>query len=138
MPSLCNFSLTGEFLLQCSVVCGVGESSRTVDCVNTEGEIVPDSECARIKPETTELCDMGTCAKGWFLTTWSKKVIIGNKIQIKNLWKAGTARTENSKPSFKTAFLTINLREENNNFVFLLTVYHLLVSCTITSMAHTS
>lgn len=100
--------MTGEFLLQCSVVCGVGESSRTVDCVNTEGEIVPESDCARIKPETTELCDMGTCAKGWFLTTWSKKVTIhNNEIQIKNLWKAGTAH-----PSLKTAFLTIYLKKK--------------------------
>jgi len=56
------------------VVCGIGETKRPVDCVNTEGEVVNDTECTRMKAETTELCDMGTCAQGWFLTTWSKKV----------------------------------------------------------------
>ncbi|XP_060551939.1 thrombospondin type-1 domain-containing protein 4-like isoform X2 [Ruditapes philippinarum] len=58
---------------QCSVECGIGQVSRDVDCVNTEGEVVPDRECSGLEPVSTKSCDMGTCAKGWFQTSWSKE-----------------------------------------------------------------
>ena len=54
--------------------CGIGQVSRDVDCVNTEGEVVSDEECVGLEPVSTKSCDMGTCAKGWFQTSWSKEV----------------------------------------------------------------
>ncbi|XP_052793275.1 thrombospondin type-1 domain-containing protein 4-like isoform X2 [Mya arenaria] len=58
---------------KCSVECGLGQLTRDVDCANTEAEQVPDQECAGPKPEASQSCDMGTCAKGWFHTPWVKK-----------------------------------------------------------------
>lgn len=61
-------------MFQCSVECGIGQSSRKVECINTEGEVVEDDECKDEKPDSISSCDMGTCAKGWFQTSWSKEV----------------------------------------------------------------
>ena len=61
-------------LLQCSVNCGVGQRTRTVDCLNVAGDVVPDRECEGVKPDTEESCDMGVCAKGWYHTAWSEEV----------------------------------------------------------------
>lgn len=58
---------------KCSVECGIGQTSRTVECVNTENEVVSEQECSGVKPLSTRSCDMGSCSQGWFLTTWSKE-----------------------------------------------------------------
>ncbi|KAL4228064.1 hypothetical protein ACF0H5_013500 [Mactra antiquata] len=58
---------------KCSVECGIGQSSRKVECKNTEDVVVSDTECKNDKPDTEKSCDMGTCAKGWFQTGWSKE-----------------------------------------------------------------
>ena len=43
-------------------------------CVDTGGKVVADKECERVKPLTSESCDMGMCAKGWYHTAWSEEV----------------------------------------------------------------
>ena len=53
---------------------GIGQITRSIDCVNTEGDVVDDAPCSRYKPDNSRSCDMGTCAKGWFQTTWSTEV----------------------------------------------------------------
>ena len=62
------------FILQCSVECGVGQISRSVDCMNTADDVVDDARCSGYKPDNSRSCDMGTCAKGWFQTAWSTEV----------------------------------------------------------------
>ena len=47
-------------------------------CVNGEGEVVPDSRCTLGRPKTREICDMGSCARGWYYTRWSKDVSAGS------------------------------------------------------------
>ncbi|XP_052283234.1 uncharacterized protein LOC127880047 isoform X1 [Dreissena polymorpha] len=58
---------------KCSVECGIGQRSRPLECVNSEGGNVSNTECLTVRPETSETCDMGTCAQGWFHTEWSKQ-----------------------------------------------------------------
>lgn len=63
------------FYLQCSVPCGVGQKTRDVKCVSNIGDVVDDEECnMKLRPNDIENCDMGTCAKSWFLTEWSDRV----------------------------------------------------------------
>lgn len=62
------------FGVQCSADCGLGERTRSVLCVNGDGKSVPLYHCRQQRPTATELCDMGSCAKGWYHTKWSKKV----------------------------------------------------------------
>ena len=50
-----------------------------MNCVNTAGNLVADSECEGVKPPTSESCDMGLCAKGWYHTSWSEEVRQGRK-----------------------------------------------------------
>ena len=40
--------------------------------------MVPDSRCTLGRPKTREICDMGSCAKGWYYTRWSKDVSAGS------------------------------------------------------------
>lgn len=62
-------------LLQCSVPCGVGQRTRDVKCVSNLGDVVDDEECnMKLRPNDIENCDMGPCAKSWFLTEWSDRV----------------------------------------------------------------
>ncbi|KAK3108606.1 hypothetical protein FSP39_011779 [Pinctada imbricata] len=56
---------------KCSTVCGKGTKSRDVVCKSIDGVTVPDSQCLLSKPINEELCDMGTCAEGWFFSKWS-------------------------------------------------------------------
>ena len=53
----------------------MGQRTRTAECLNTAGEGVPDKECEGTRPETSESCDMGVCAKGWYHTAWSEEVM---------------------------------------------------------------
>ncbi|CAI9731140.1 4 isoform X1 [Octopus vulgaris] len=58
---------------KCSVECGLGQRSRKVTCVSADGRVIPDYECRKTKPSTSEVCNMGSCAKTWFFTEWSKE-----------------------------------------------------------------
>uniref|UniRef100_A0A8C5P373 Thrombospondin, type I, domain containing 4 n=1 Tax=Jaculus jaculus TaxID=51337 RepID=A0A8C5P373_JACJA len=58
----------------CSVPCGVGQRTRDVKCVSNLGDVVDDEECnMKLRPNDIENCDMGPCAKSWFLTEWSER-----------------------------------------------------------------
>lgn len=44
-------------------------------CVSNIGDVVDDGECnMKLRPNDVENCDMGPCAKSWFLTEWSERV----------------------------------------------------------------
>ncbi|GAB1606107.1 ADAMTS-like protein 4 isoform X1, partial [Argonauta hians] len=58
---------------KCSVECGLGQRSRDVKCVSADDQVIPDFKCRNTKPAATEVCDMGSCAKSWFFTEWSKE-----------------------------------------------------------------
>lgn len=75
-------------LLQCSVPCGVGQRTRDVKCVSNLGDVVDDEECnMKLRPNDIENCDMGPCAKSWFLTEWSDRVRLPNIFILPNLLK---------------------------------------------------
>jgi len=61
-------------LFQCSANCGRGEKIRKVTCKSLDGGTAPDNQCEGIKPENKAMCDMGSCAQGWFHTRWSEAV----------------------------------------------------------------
>lgn len=57
--------------------CGVGQRTRDVKCVSNIGDVVHDEECnMKLRPGDIENCDMGPCAKSWFLTEWSERVSV--------------------------------------------------------------
>ncbi|XP_060064092.1 ADAMTS-like protein 4 [Ylistrum balloti] len=58
---------------KCSTNCGRGERVRKVYCESIEGGEAMENICNGIRPENVSTCDMGTCAKGWFHTRWSKE-----------------------------------------------------------------
>lgn len=63
-------------MYQCSVPCGLGQRSREVVCVSNQGDVEDDEECnVNLKPDTLQNCDMGTCARSWFTSLWSQRVI---------------------------------------------------------------
>ena len=44
-------------------------------CVSNVGDFVEDEECnMKLRPSDSENCDMGACAKSWFLTEWGNRV----------------------------------------------------------------
>ena len=47
---------------------------RTVTCMHIEGHPAAESRCQERRPIREELCDMGSCATGWFFTDWPQKV----------------------------------------------------------------
>jgi hypothetical protein len=48
-----------------------------VKCVSNLGDVVDDEECnMKLRPNDIENCDMGPCAKSWFLTEWSERVSV--------------------------------------------------------------
>lgn len=57
--------------------CGVGQRTRDVKCVSNIGDVVDDEECnMKLRPNDIENCDVGPCAKSWFLTEWSDRVSV--------------------------------------------------------------
>ncbi|XP_033749508.1 ADAMTS-like protein 4 isoform X2 [Pecten maximus] len=58
---------------ECSTNCGRGERVRKVYCESIDGGTTQESVCKGIRPENVSTCDMGTCAKGWFHSRWSKE-----------------------------------------------------------------
>ncbi|KAL7980352.1 hypothetical protein Chor_014681 [Crotalus horridus] len=90
--STCQLKICSEWQIRtewtsCSVPCGVGQKTRDVKCVSNLGDIVDDEECnMKLRPNDIENCDMGPCAKSWFLTEWSDRVrlvIYGNPYEKK-------------------------------------------------------
>ncbi|XP_025068798.1 thrombospondin type-1 domain-containing protein 4 isoform X3 [Alligator sinensis] len=77
--STCQLKICSEWQIRtewtsCSVPCGVGQRTRDVKCVSNLGDIVDDEECnMKLRPSDIENCDMGPCAKSWFLTEWSDR-----------------------------------------------------------------
>uniref|UniRef100_A0A8C3DLE5 Thrombospondin type 1 domain containing 4 n=1 Tax=Corvus moneduloides TaxID=1196302 RepID=A0A8C3DLE5_CORMO len=77
--STCQLKICSEWQIRtewtsCSVPCGVGQRTRDVKCVSNLGDIVDDEECnMKLRPNDIENCDMGPCAKSWFLTEWSDR-----------------------------------------------------------------
>uniref|UniRef100_A0A8W8I7F3 PLAC domain-containing protein n=1 Tax=Magallana gigas TaxID=29159 RepID=A0A8W8I7F3_MAGGI len=58
---------------QCSSVCGKGERRRLVVCHSVDDRNVTDDQCEGLKPLDIQICDMGSCAQGWFHSPWSRK-----------------------------------------------------------------
>lgn len=55
----------------------MGQRTRDVKCVSNIGDVVHDEECnMKLRPNDIENCDMGPCAKSWFLTEWSERVSV--------------------------------------------------------------
>ncbi|XP_075064184.1 thrombospondin type-1 domain-containing protein 4 isoform X2 [Mixophyes fleayi] len=77
--SSCQLKICSEWQIRtewtpCSVPCGVGQKTRDVKCVSNIGDNVDDEECnMMLRPNDIENCDMGPCAKSWFLTEWSDR-----------------------------------------------------------------
>ena len=59
---------------QCSRACGGGLRTRTVTCVDGEGNSVLDSECSAAKPATQETCNSQACTGqfSWNVGPWSQ------------------------------------------------------------------
>lgn len=80
--STCQLKICSEWQTRtdwtsCSVPCGVGQRTRDVKCVSNIGDVVDDEECnMKLRPNDIENCDMGPCAKSWFLTEWSERVSV--------------------------------------------------------------
>ncbi|XP_069621983.1 thrombospondin type-1 domain-containing protein 4 isoform X2 [Ranitomeya imitator] len=78
--STCQLKICSEWQIRadwtpCSVPCGVGQKTRDVKCVSNIGDVVDDEECnMKLRPNDIENCDMGPCAKSWFLTEWSDRI----------------------------------------------------------------
>ncbi|XP_066491971.1 thrombospondin type-1 domain-containing protein 4 isoform X1 [Tiliqua scincoides] len=77
--STCQLKICSEWQIRtewtsCSVPCGVGQRTRDVKCVSNLGDVVDNEECnMKLQPNDIENCDMGPCAKSWFLTEWSDR-----------------------------------------------------------------
>ncbi|KAK6188578.1 hypothetical protein SNE40_004726 [Patella caerulea] len=56
---------------KCSTNCGHGQRTREVRCVDIKGQTTDDQQCGHHKPDEEEICDMGSCAKGWYHSRWS-------------------------------------------------------------------
>ncbi|XP_070287241.1 thrombospondin type-1 domain-containing protein 4 [Myotis yumanensis] len=77
--STCQLKICSEWQIRtdwtsCSVPCGVGQRTRDVKCVSNIGDVVDDEECnMKLRPNDVENCDMGPCARSWFLTEWGER-----------------------------------------------------------------
>uniref|UniRef100_A0A2C9KG03 PLAC domain-containing protein n=1 Tax=Biomphalaria glabrata TaxID=6526 RepID=A0A2C9KG03_BIOGL len=58
---------------KCSVECGFGQRKRHIQCVDGNSKNVSEKLCTQIKPDTEEICNMGSCAQGWFHSKWSEE-----------------------------------------------------------------
>lgn len=55
----------------CNKTCGGGTQTRTVNCRNQTGGIVPDTSCAGTKPSASQPCNTQTCVTySWYTTGW--------------------------------------------------------------------
>ncbi|XP_069505833.1 ADAMTS-like protein 4 [Ambystoma mexicanum] len=57
----------------CSVMCGLGQRTRYVRCISNHGDLLGEGDCStRLRPKTSEACDMGPCVRSWFHDDWSR------------------------------------------------------------------
>ncbi|XP_059150536.1 thrombospondin type-1 domain-containing protein 4-like [Physella acuta] len=63
---------TGDWT-SCSAGCGVGQRTRTVECVDTTGKPQPDNLCTEPKPAEEDKCHLAECGKGWYFTEWPEE-----------------------------------------------------------------
>lgn len=74
-------------------------------CVSNIGDVVDDEECnMKLRPSDIENCDMGPCAKSWFLTEWSERVSVMCRLGFLGLgtkacWAMGRRRVSRGAPS---------------------------------------
>jgi hypothetical protein len=54
---------------RCSLACGGGQRTRTIQCLNKDNAPVPDSECSGVKPAVTESCNPAACTSEY---SWNK------------------------------------------------------------------
>lgn len=57
----------------CSVLCGSGVRNRRVFCKNEAGRIVNDSQCSQPQPRSSRSCDLGSCTRHWYHSSWNNK-----------------------------------------------------------------
>lgn len=55
-----------------------------VVCHSLDGQNVTDDQCQDLKPLDIQICDMGSCAQGWFHSPWSRKVSPSQHVVIYN------------------------------------------------------
>lgn len=55
-----------------------------VVCHSLDGQNVTDDQCQDLKPLDIQICDMGSCAQGWFHSPWSRKVSASQHVVIYN------------------------------------------------------
>jgi hypothetical protein len=61
----------------CSVACGPGMQSRTVECVNSNGTAVADSNCVlQLAPDATRSCFLKACAVRAFARVVSRLLVL--------------------------------------------------------------
>ena len=76
-------SNTGFIILQCSVTCGNGVRTRTVECTGGKGKCNN-----RTQPHSTARCYLGSCPE-WNVGTWSQIKAIVLFPKNEGLWPAG-------------------------------------------------
>lgn len=69
----CTYSWTTSAYGSCSLTCGGGTQSRTVQCKRHDGTVVAESYCGGIKPAVSQSCNTQACVipvNGWW-SAWS-------------------------------------------------------------------
>jgi thrombospondin motif-containing protein 9 len=82
-PTLCANWKTGEWG-QCSATCGGGTQTRSVSCIDTNGNI--STNCLETKPNTTQPCNTQACGR-WATEPWGGCTVnCGGGWQYRNVY----------------------------------------------------
>ena len=56
----------------CTKACGGGTQTRTVNCIDSIGTVISDSDCYGNKPTTSQMCNVQTCTDDytWLIGDW--------------------------------------------------------------------
>ncbi|XP_073466939.1 ADAMTS-like protein 4 isoform X2 [Aquarana catesbeiana] len=103
----CQLRICSQWEIQsnwstCSVMCGVGQRTRHVRCISSQGDEVGDGECSnRLRPRTNEACDMGPCVRSWFHNEWSSTCSseCGMGIQRRSVFCLSSSASDESQES---------------------------------------
>ena len=68
-----------------------------VVCHSLDGQNVTDDQCQDLKPLDIQICDMGSCAQGWFHSPWSRKVSASQHVLIYNPCAQGWFQSPRSR-----------------------------------------